>query len=136
MFVNLVSNYHYLRILSQHGCQSSQFFFAVNRTCGVGRRTKNQCFCFRSNSCFQLFRSNFEILFDAGRNNDRSTFCHLHHFRIAHPVRSRYNYFITRIYQYQDRITYRLLCTIGTRNLSSSIFKTVLFFQLLNNRIA
>ena len=136
MFVNFVGNNHYLRILGQYGCQSCQFFFTIHRTCRVRRRTKNQSFGFRSNSSFQLFRSNLEILFNAGRNDNRSTFCHLHHFRIAYPVRGRYNHFITRIYQNQDSIANRLFGTIRTRNLSGSIFKTVLFFQLLNNRIA
>ena len=136
MFVNLVSDYDYLRMFSQYSRQSGQFFFCIYRTCRVGRGTKNQRFRFRSNSSFQLFRSNLEILFDTCRNDNRSTFCHFHHFRVAYPVRSRNDYFVTRIYQYKNRITNRLFCTICTRNLGGCIFKTVFFFQFLNNSIA
>ena len=136
MFVNLVSDYDHLWMFSQYCRQSGQFFFCIYRTCRIRRRTKNQCFRLRSDGCFQLFWSNLEILFDTCRNNYRSTFCHFHHFRVAYPVRSRHDDFVTRIYQYKDGITNRLFGTIGTRNLSGCIFQTVFFFQFLNNSIA
>ena len=105
MFVNLVSKHYHLRMFCQYSSQSCQFFLTIYRPCRIRRRAKNQCLCLRSNSSFQLFRCNFEILFDAGRNNHGSTFRQFHHFRITHPIRSRHNYFVTRINQYEDCVT-------------------------------
>ena len=135
VFIDLVGNDYDLWILCQHSSQTSQFFFAVNRTGRVRRWAKYQCFGFGSNGSFQLRRSNFEILFDTGSHNHRCTFCQFHHFRIAYPIRSRYNDLVTRIHQHHNSVTYRLFCPICTRNLSGCIFQTVFFLQFLYDSI-
>lgn len=90
---------------------------------------------FRSDGSFQLFRSDLEVLFDAGTYDNGSTFSQLHHFRIAYPVRSRNDYFITFVHQSQNRVADRLLGTIGTADLSGGIFQTVFLLQLFYDGI-
>ena len=135
MFIDFIGNDNYLRMLGQHSGQSGQLFLAIYRTGRVGRRTKNQSFGLRRNGGFQLGGGNLEVLLDTCCNNHRIAFRQLHHFRIAHPIRCRHNHFITRVHQYQDCIANRLLGSVGTRNLCSRIFQTVLFFQFLYDSI-
>ena len=136
MFVDLVSNNDDFRMFFQYFSQSCQLFCIVDRTCRVGRRAEDQCFCLRCDSCFQLGRSDLEILFDTSRNDYRFTFSQFNHFRIANPERSWNDHFISGINQYQDSITNGLLCSIRARNLSSCIFQSVFILQFGYDSIA
>ena len=135
MFVNLIGNHNNLRILCQYCGQACQLLLAVHRTRRVRGRAKNQRLCLRGDGSLQLCRCYLKVLVDTGRDDNRRTLSQLYHFRITDPIGSRYNYFVTRIYQYQDCIANRLLGTIGARNLCGGIFQTVFLLQLLYNYI-
>ena len=135
MFVDLVCNHDDFRMFFQDFGQACQFFCTIDRACRVRRGAEDQRLCLRCDSRFQLCRSDFEILFDTGRNDYWCTFGQFYHFRIADPERSRDNHFVTRIYQYHDCITNGLFGTICARNLVGCVFQSVFVFQLGNDGV-
>ena len=136
MFIDFVGNDVHLRMLGQNFGQSLQFFLAIYRAGRVWWRTKNQCLGLRSDSSFELGRSNLEILIDTSCYDNRCTIGHLHHFRITYPIWSRYDDFVAWVNQYHDSVANRLLGTVGTWDLCGGIIQSVFVLQLGHDGIA
>ena len=135
MFVNLIGNDKYLRMLAKHFGKTFQFFKTVHRTCGVGRTAKNDCLRARRDSSRQLLRSDFEILLNRGFHKYGFSVCQTHHIGIAHPVRRRDDDFIARIHPRKKYVAYRLFGTIAHHNLRGFVVQTIFTLQFSANSL-
>ena len=96
VFVNFIADYVHTLMLAEHLGQSLEFSLIVYRTSWVAGRTKNDGTCFRCDSGLELCGSNFEILLYGSLHKYGLAISHEHHLRVAHPIRCRNNYLLTR----------------------------------------
>jgi hypothetical protein len=82
----------------------------------IGRRAKDNGFGFFSYGFFQLFRRNFEIIFNIGVDKYGFTFAQLDHWDSL-PNMERYNDFVVLVQDGQQYIANGLFGSIGTYNL-------------------
>ena len=112
-------------------CQCGQFFCGIDRTGRVARRAEDDHLGLGGDDGFQLGRGDLEVSLDLCLDVNRSTFCQLHHLRIADPVRCGDDHFVARVDQCEDCVADALFCTVGGQDLVGAVVQVVLAGELV-----
>ena len=136
MLIYLIGNNDNARILGKNLCDGSKLFLAVDSSCRVAWRAKQNDLGLIGDETLKLLGCDFEVLILSAEERYVDTFCKLYHLEITNPGWSRDDDFIALINDGKDDVADLLLCTVAYYDLCWSKVNTILFLELLADGLA